>query len=742
MSRRELGLAVGAALLLVLPGLWTFTLIDPWEGHYAEVGRRILVDGDWIQLRWRDEVFRSKPALAPWLIAGSLRAHGFTGSYGGELMTPLALWAVRVPFALCAAAGLVAVWAMLRRLVSRRAAWLGLAVLGTVPFYALVARQAITDMPMVAATAGALACFALALHDGDRPLARWRWRLTGHHGFLGGLACVVGAQVVYGGSYFAAGAPLGRGVAVAHPVLWMTLPFALGWLAIAALTTWVWPVRARRDVYLLVAYALLGVSVVAKGPPGAALAVVVVVLYVATTRQWRLVLHLRVIEGALVALLVAAPWHVAMILRDGQPFVTEYFGHHWLKRAGDGVHQVNAAGDGTLSYFVHQLGIGLWPVVAVLPAAGLAALRRQPATPADHVRLLGLLWSAGGLVLFTCLPTKYHHYILPAVPGFAVLVAVWLDDALAGRARAAPLMLALGAAIAALVTCDVAAQPERLVELFIYRYDRPWPAGPPWSLELAPELWALGAAFVGSALGLTVPRVRRHAARAVIAASLVFSVWAAHRYMVAIGPHWGQGQLHASYYRLRDVHGARLHYDRPAELLADWPGARTLTLRTFVPDSLTPGAPATLTLQTADQRAVVHGRVTALGRDRVDVHVPADEVARVHAAIGPDARPARRRGPAWVEIDADRLIAWNLYWRSELFWSSGELWGRAPDTRTDFGYRADAGFRAYLARPESQGRRFFVLTEAGNVDRLRALVRELAIVDRSSNKYTLVEIRP
>jgi hypothetical protein len=36
---------------------------------------------------------------------------------------------------------------------------------------------------------------------------------------------------------------------------------------------------------------------------------------------------------------------------------------------------------------------------------------------------------------FSGIQTKFHHYILPAVPGMAVAVAFWLDDVWQQRAR-------------------------------------------------------------------------------------------------------------------------------------------------------------------------------------------------------------------------------------------------------------------------------------------------------------------
>ncbi len=717
-ARNELFLAAVVAAAILLPGLASFTLVDPWEGHYAEVGRRILEDDDWIRLRWQNEVFRSKPALAPWLIAASLRAHGLAdrGGFSGEMAsTSAVVWAVRLPFALCGVLGMLAVWLALRRLASRRAAWLGLLVLGATPFYALVARQAMTDMPMVMATAGAIAAFALALGDGDAPLARgWRG-LTIAHAVLALIAVVATVQVVYDAAAFVADPRVGRGLRAPQPHLWLSVPFGLGLAALVALTCAVWPMRTRRDAYLLAGYALVGVGILAKGPPGAAVVLATCASYIAVTGQWRTVRRLRPIEGLLVIGVVAGPWHLAMTLRDGQPFIAEYFGHHWLKRAADGVHAVNRAGEGTLAYFAHQLGIGLWPVLVAVPGAVLAALTARPTTPREHLRWLALLWAAVGFALFTAVETKYHHYVLPVVPAFAILVALWLDDVLAGRARAVTGAAAAGAVAAGLVALDVAAEPARFVELFCYRYDRPWPSGPPWRVDLTWEVWAFAAASASAGVALCAPRTRRTAVVIVVATALAFGHWVTNRYMRAAGPHWGQGHLHRAYYAQRRITGVTLRGR----------GGRLLVVDALVPDDLHAGQPMTAVAADGSEHPA---SVLAVWRNRMWLHVP-DFPARV-------AHPR-------ATVDGERLIAFNLFWRAELFWSGGELWGSTDDMRSVFRHGHEADFRAYLARPDAAGRRFFAITEASQVDVLRrnlpAAAREsLHVFDRTSNKFTLV----
>src|SRR5690242_2826058 len=154
----ELALVALVSLAVLVPGIWRYSLVDPWETHYGEVARSMLRDHDLVHLDWRgtnaegeaDEGFRSKPVLTMWMTAATMSAVGLAhdGGYSGELEHDArTMLAIRLPFVLCAVLGLVLVWWMLARLVSRRVAWLSLLVIGSTPFFCLIARQGIPDMP-------------------------------------------------------------------------------------------------------------------------------------------------------------------------------------------------------------------------------------------------------------------------------------------------------------------------------------------------------------------------------------------------------------------------------------------------------------------------------------------------------------------------------------------------------------------------------------------------------------------
>ncbi|RMH39546.1 MAG: hypothetical protein D6689_16170 [Deltaproteobacteria bacterium] len=735
---------------MLLPGLASFSLIDPWEGHYGEVARRMLEEDDWVKLQWQNEpYFRSKPGLTFWLMAASMELHGVAtdGGYSGEMIaSPLPVWALRLPFALFGAFGIVILWYAVARLVSRRAAWLTFGVLATTPFYTLVARQAITDMPMVATAAGAIACFLLAVHAGDRELKPLWKRITGYHVFLAVLGLFLGVQLVRFGIDFAADPSLGAGVRVRwfHPAVWATAPYAIGYGAFAVLTWVVFPTRRVRDVYMYWAYFLVGVSVLAKGPPGAAMVVIACGLYVVVTGNWRLLLRIALPQGVLVLALTAVPWHMAMVLKDGRPWVSEYFGHHWFKRAAVGVHGET----GTFDYFAQQLGIGLWPWIALVPAALYAALRRP--TPRDRegrVWMIMGLWAIGGFAFFSMVQTKFHHYVLPAVPAFAALAGLWIDEVLRGRSPRPGLAMVLGIPAIALIARDMMSEQKQLIELFVYRYDRPWPSGAPWNVDVG-GVWLAFAALGCAALAVAAwPRTRRWGLAAFGLVCIAYGHWAANGYMQAAAPHWGQRHLHETYYRDRQIHGLDIVYYGLRDLADDWSGGgRELRVRSVLPDGFREGLPMTVHIEIAgqDEAYDLAGTVSRIGDNAFWIAVPDGEVAKLADAIARGrSLPKPKRRP-WSQVNADRLIAWQLNWRGENFWSSGEIWGRTKDTQTVFVNTDNKEFLAYLNRPEAKGRRFYVITEAGRADGLRNILpterarQTVEKIDTSCNKFTLL----
>ncbi|MGN6110813.1 MAG: ArnT family glycosyltransferase [Kofleriaceae bacterium] len=864
----EVACAAIISLAVLVPGIWKYTLVDPWETHYGEVARTMLQDSDFVHTKWHgtyvgnltdDEGFRSKPVLMFWMMAAGMKAIGVAehGGYSGEMTASgWTMIAIRLPFILAAVCGLVLMWWMLARLINRRLAWLALLVVGSAPMFCMIARTAIPDMPMVACTIGAVSLFLMAVEDGDRPIAplRYLWRgrfaLDARHVVLGIAGGFVLAQAIYYALYFTMSPYLGIRGRVPDPAIWLPavmvlllggasrdgwvivrLPFVLLGGVIAAIVNepmprrapgqshwrhlfddvlgpWerhdpvryliralafpvVWaagpgepagelaaapatrsrrawrataaiadralgmaPLTTMRQLYLIGMYFLLGVSVLAKGPPGLTVVAAFAAFYVLLFDRWRALYDgaFELKRGLLMLVVVALPWHVAMFLKHGPAFVNEYLFLHILNRAGDGSVDKSL---GTFEHYTSQIGHGMWLWAALLPAAlGAAMMRSRRDTREGRVRFAIALWAMTAVAVFCLVATKFNHYILPAIPPLCLVVAFFLDDLAARRDRLHPLYAALGIGIVLLICRDLMFEPDRWIEMFVYRDDRPWPSGEPWQID--PSDGFLGLAIV-AAIGIAVAATRfvRTGVALICAAGLAICVWGLQIYMPHAGTHWGMREAVRTYYEQRTIFGEKLVYFSDRQLRDEWADVgNTWSFETFVPDDLQLGQPMTVKIQVTrpdDDKIIEHdltlvGAVTAIGDHAVELTFAPGERAKLDPLLSrPLGKPVRPRRARLRYVDADKLVAWQLYWRGENFWSGGEIWGDHLDLKTAFPNTNNVEFNKFIndRTRAPLGRRYFVVGDAGRINSIRSsLPTERAkasfeVLDSTSNKFWL-----
>lgn len=71
--------------------------------------------------------------------------------------------------------------------------------------------------------------------------------------------------------------------------------------------------------------------------------------------------------------------------------------------------------------------------------------------------------------------TKFHHYVLPVLPGVAILLALFVDALWEDGIAAHGVSLLLGLVLFILVGKDLAENPKNFTDLFVYNYERPYP---------------------------------------------------------------------------------------------------------------------------------------------------------------------------------------------------------------------------------------------------------------------------
>src|SRR5450432_3702905 len=570
-SERQVSIAVILlGLLLYIPLAGSYGLYDPWETHYAEVARQMTERGDYISLWWPGapidaDHFWSKLVLSFWIMSLSMRLFGLAHAATGTMaLSSRAEWAVRLPFCLLGVLGMYGIYLCVSRFVSRRAGVLAAVVTATSPLYSLVARQAMTDMAFVGPMTMALALGALALFDDqDLPLPRrearlGRWTLSwpDHPLFytaVGLFTAVALPQLVVNVVQLRWTFNIGHRPFSLPGVLVM-LPYVAGFVVFFALVA---RLRTKAPIYLNIAATLCGLATLAKGIAGLGLPVIVFLAYLGFTWDWKRLKRAQLGFGILLALLtcavVAVPWHHAMLVRHGKPFWDELYGDNHWRRLVVGRH-----GDrGTFEYFLRELGYAVLPWIALAPAAlAYTAMRAVRGVRRQGMFWFGAIWFVAAYALVSLSVTKFHHYILPSVPGLAIAIGCFLDDLLERRVTAPALAAAVvGIPLLALVTVDLAAAPkdaQHFIWLFSYDYINA-PAGRPWppALNFGPALITFSALIGAATIALGVRRLQRAATVAVCLLAVAFTYFLVDGYMLKVTPYWTQKDLIATYYKER-----------------------------------------------------------------------------------------------------------------------------------------------------------------------------------------------
>ncbi len=213
---------------------------------------------------------------------------------------------------------------------------------------------------------------------------------------------------------------------------------------------------AGRKSWLVGFYLFVGASLLAKGLVGVIVPGAVVVLYYAFRRRWPGLLRMGVPWGLLLVLLAAATWYAPVIARHGRVFVDEFFvQHHFARYVSNRYHHPQPF----WFYLPVTLGLALpWTVFLVGGVAGAAGVNPRAEDAAGKLRVLALAWLVVPVLFFSASGSKLPGYVLPALPGAALLAGDALHRYLRGpgglllmRLTGLFALLAFGAGVALLV---------------------------------------------------------------------------------------------------------------------------------------------------------------------------------------------------------------------------------------------------------------------------------------------------
>jgi 4-amino-4-deoxy-L-arabinose transferase-like glycosyltransferase len=175
---------------------------------------------------------------------------------------------------------------------------------------------------------------------------------------------------------------------------------------------------ARR--WILVAWAACGLAVLSKGLIGVVLPAASVALYVLLRRDWALLARLEPVRGAGLFLAIAAPWFIAVSLRNSEFARFFFVQEHWQRFTTTMHHREHP-----VWYFLPVLAAGVFPWLLAVVAGWARAARSLRGGPFSPELFLGL-WALVVLVFFSLSHSKLPPYILPMLPALAALTGAYL----------------------------------------------------------------------------------------------------------------------------------------------------------------------------------------------------------------------------------------------------------------------------------------------------------------------------
>ena len=333
-QRRQSWLLLAALWLLLLLLAPLRPLVVPDEGRYGEVGRWMLVSGDWLTPRLNGLPFFHKPPLLYWLEATSLALFGVNE------------FALRLVPALHVGLMLMGLYLAARAIGGERLAQRAVLMLGSSLGFLIGGQYANHDMLVACWIGLAIWCFALAFLAGDQPalgLAR-----------LGFVACALG--------------------------------------------------------------------VLSKGLIGLALPGLVLLLWLAATRQLRKLLHLPWLSGLGLLAALVLPWFV--LVEQQYPGLLDYMVVQQQFRRYTGSSFNNPQ---PWWFYLQALAVLFFPWLLFALAAGRQPPGGAPAAAPPVAQALWLLcwiWLVVVVLFFSVPGSKLVGYVLPVLPPLAVLAAL------------------------------------------------------------------------------------------------------------------------------------------------------------------------------------------------------------------------------------------------------------------------------------------------------------------------------
>ncbi len=176
--------------------------------------------------------------------------------------------------------------------------------------------------------------------------------------------------------------------------------------------------------FFLAASVAAALAVLTKGLIGIVFPAMIVGAWIILMQEWRLLKPSLLLSCLLIFLIVAAPWHIIVGMRNPEFFYFYFIEQHFLRYATMDIGHYQP-----IWFFIPCLILGFFPWIVFLPQTICASLPSSfKNLSAKRTELFFLLWAIIIFAFFSFSKSKLIPYILPVIPPLSILTARYLAN--------------------------------------------------------------------------------------------------------------------------------------------------------------------------------------------------------------------------------------------------------------------------------------------------------------------------
>ncbi len=169
-------------------------------------------------------------------------------------------------------------------------------------------------------------------------------------------------------------------------------------------------------------YISMGLAVLAKGPVGFILPLLVSLIYLVVQKDWRGIRRMKLLPGMLLFIIIVLAWYLPAVTRGGNVYLRETLFKHTVDAYAKGWTHVRP-----FYYYFYNFPLDFLPWFIFLPGAIVYGFFRETIGKRKEFLFL-FIWFAVIFLFFSISKGKRGLYLLPLYPAASLMVGKFWED--------------------------------------------------------------------------------------------------------------------------------------------------------------------------------------------------------------------------------------------------------------------------------------------------------------------------